>query len=201
MHDALKGSEESCLQKTPQAGAGSPESLSALQDPIGGAHMDGGMQMAVPGAATRSQIEREEAPAAEPEAPAPRAKRSDFVPQVAHTPALPEGFVFVGNPNAEATQTTLMYRNEHAGLRVLDDQRPATDAALDGHEQTFRGRAYFLARDAQGRPRVEFVHEGVHHRLSFEDGPRGVEDAVSTEAADFRHLLQVADALHERPEP
>jgi hypothetical protein len=154
---------------------------------IPGAHMDGGTALQL--AATEVGVEP---PAAEPTPSEP------FTVQVAARPALPPNVELVSDhaKNALATQATVQYADRKAGVRFLDLQRPAGEGTLEGTQRVFRGLAYHLSRDAGRRPRVEFDHAGVRHRLVFAgEAPMAPGEALDVEHPDFGALLEVADAL------
>jgi hypothetical protein len=163
---------------------------------VPGAHMDGEVALHLP---------RKTAAVADAESGAvfdgKGVIEDQFPIQVADRPDLPPNVELVSDhaANALATQVTVQYADRRGGFRLLDLQRPASDEALLGTRQVFRGQPYHLSRDAHDRPLVEFDHGGVRHHLTFAaDGPQAPGPELDVEHPDFALLLEVADALRHR---
>lgn len=115
-----------------------------------------------------------------------------FEMQFAEESSLPSGIQLVGAGNA-----TVRFRHDGAGF--VDQQRPAHTTSPQGKEQVFRGRAYYLSRDTDGRATVQFEHGGVLHELAW-DGRTGhaagrVGAPVHFDEADLRRLVELGDRL------
>lgn len=143
-------------------------------------------------------------PAPEPAKPATRLEPVEgaFELQFTEESSLPSGIQLVGAGNA-----TVRFRHEGAGF--VDQQRPAQGAHPRGKEQVFRGRPYYLSRDANGRATVQFEHGGVLHELSLDGAskspvgqPQPIGGSVGragapvhVDEADLRRLVELGDRL------
>lgn len=114
--------------------------------------------------------------------------------------SLPPGIQLVGAGNAEQARGTVRLR-QNDGSGVVDLQRPSAQVRPEGKEQVFRGRPYYLRRDAQGRPVVQFELGGVLHDLTWEDAPGRVGAPVQLEEADLRGLVELAHSLQSSHAP
>lgn len=115
-----------------------------------------------------------------------------FEMQFAEESSLPSGIQLVGAGNA-----TVRFRHDGAGF--VDQQRPAQGVRPSGKEQVFRGRPYYLSRDEDGHPSVQFERGGVLHELSW-DGANGAVSGrpgapVQLDEADLRGLVELGDRL------
>jgi hypothetical protein len=138
---------------------------------------------------------------AEPEPSLPSAEQfaenQGFAVQVAPPRSLPAGVALVSD-SEQAPGSSAMVRYRVGGeATVVDRQRRAGVVELRGTRQAFRGHDYYLARDDQGRPWVEFALGGVHHGLVLEGADARIDAAVNVDESDFRTLLVVADALRQ----
>jgi anti-sigma factor RsiW len=142
-------------------------------DPIGGVHVDGGLGQSF--------------------APHLRARADEterFPIQLAAAGSLPRG---VEQVSASTDSRAIDYRDAE-GRVMVDRQRRAAMTEPTGTRQVFRGNTYYLASDARGRARVEFVLGPVHHSLTVEQGHTRVA-AIDAAEPDFRRLLELAEAL------
>jgi anti-sigma factor RsiW len=143
-------------------------------DPIGGAHVDGGVGQSF-------SVHRRGGDQAE-----------RFPIQLAAAGSLPRGVEQVSAPD---DSQTIDYRDAE-GRVMVDRQRPAVMTELSGTRQVFRGHVYHLGRDARGRARVEFVLGPVHHSLTVEQGHTPLA-AIDAAEPDFRRLLELGEALRQ----
>ncbi|EDM79263.1 hypothetical protein PPSIR1_03963 [Plesiocystis pacifica SIR-1] len=184
---------------------------------VGGdeAHVDGGMANSLRVPTHRAKSDDEPAPtkageaqpapspeAAEPEKEAPEpderglaeVEEQGFAIQVARSSSLPPGTALVSD-DPSGTTALVRYR---AGERIVaDSQSLARSVQARGTRQVFRGEAYYLGRDAEGRARVEFVHGAVLHSLTFEAGELRPGAPVSADDPDAESLLSLGVALRE----
>lgn len=140
-------------------------------------------------AAAPPQIESA-ADGAEPALASP--EEGAFQMQFASPSSLPVGIQLVGAGNADAKRATVRFRDGESAF--VDLQRPSSHAHPSGKEQVFRGRSYYLTRDEEGRPAVQFQVGGVLHQLSLE-GPGRRGAPVHFDEADIRQVLHLADRL------
>jgi anti-sigma factor (TIGR02949 family) len=117
-----------------------------------------------------------------------------FEMQFAEESSLPRGIQLVGAGNA-----TVRFR--HDGASFVDEQRPAQGVRPSGKEQVFRGRAYYLSRDENGRASVQFERGGVLHELSLDGHGSGSGASprpgapVHLDEADLHRLIELGDRL------
>jgi anti-sigma factor (TIGR02949 family) len=121
---------------------------------------------------------------------------SAFQMQFASPSSLPDGIQLVGAGNADASRGTVRLRDGESAF--VDLQRPSSHVHPSGKEQVFRGRSYYLTRDQQGRPVVQFQVGGVLHQLSL-DGPGRLGAPVHFDEADIRQVVHLADRLQSGP--
>ena len=141
-------------------------------------------------------------PAAEPAKAATKLQPVEgaFEMQFTNEGSLPPGIQLVGAGNAEQARGTVRLR-QNDGSGVVDLQRPSAQVRPEGKEQVFRGHPYYLRRDAQGRPVVQFELGGVLHDLTWEDAPGRVGAPVQLEEADLRGLVELAHSLQSSHAP
>jgi anti-sigma factor RsiW len=155
------------------------------------------------GLATRSTALVEPASPATPpsrDEPVPLAAVDGAFPtQFASEATLPPGVQLVSAGNAEPRSARVQLRQGGAGFSDL--QRRASDTRPEGEEQVFRGRHYYLRRDLQGRPVVQFETAGVLHELTW-DGPgsgEAMDGSAHLDHADVRRLVDLAHTLQSGP--
>jgi len=118
-----------------------------------------------------------------------------FAVQVAPQRSLPEGVALVSDdPGSAGSSASVRYRDGGPGV-LVDHQRRAGVAALQGTRQVFRDHAYYLGFDDHGQPRVECQIGRVHHNLVLEGGGGQADPGLTVDRPEFGRLLNLADAL------
>jgi hypothetical protein len=172
---------------------------------VNGVHVDGGMSDSL-GVQPKLGFR----PAAQPTSPPPAGPLADaslppldeldpgdlgFAVQVAPQRSLPQGVALVSDdPGSAGSSASVRYRDGGPGV-LVDHQRRAGVAELQGTRQVFRDHAYYLGIDEQGRPRVECQIGRVHHNLVLEGGGSQADPALTVDSPEFGRLLNLADAL------
>ncbi|NVB39900.1 hypothetical protein G6O69_18800 [Pseudenhygromyxa sp. WMMC2535] len=166
---------------------------------VDGTHVDGGLTAPLRAAKDSRGSEGHSAKPEEAGAGLAKPEAGALPVHVAAARSLPEGVSLVSDVPQPGPSSVLRY-GDGAQRMIVDTQRAAGDDVPRGTRQVFRGHAYFLGRDAEGRAQVEFLLGPVHHSLVFEGRGRPTA-SLSAEEPDFADLLMVADALrsaHER---
>lgn len=113
---------------------------------------------------------------------------------------LPQGVELVGG-SEDSAGGAYHYADRRNGLEFRDETQPLAGQKAAGTRHLFRGRAYFLSHDGQGRPRVQFEHKGMLHTLvevsaAVAGMPGAKAEPVGPDAPGFRRLVVFTHDLH-----
>lgn len=127
-------------------------------------------------------------------APVPVPEAQPQIPATKHS--LPAGIELVGG-QPRVGGGAYEYAEQSSGLHFRDRVRPVQEGAPEGTRQVFRGRAYFLSHDAQGRAQVELEIGGVVHQLVQLDArePGAPEIELSLDATEVQRLVAFTHSL------
>lgn len=109
--------------------------------------------------------------------------------------ALPDGIELVGG-DSDAAQRVHRFADRRSGAEFQRLAEPASQRAPSGTRQMFRGQAYFLSRDAQGRPQVQVRRGDTVYTFVEVNSPGMPGSALDIDAPSFQRLVVFSESLH-----